>query len=291
MKFGLSIPQFDAFGDVRHLAELANAAENAGWDGFFIWDHILFDDLWRPVVDPWVALAAIAISTEKIRIGPMVTPLARRRPWKVARESVSIDHLSNGRLILGVGLGAPEQWEFDSFGEQTDPKVRARKLDEGLDILLGLWSGEPFSYQGEYYHLQEMRFLPKPVQSPRIPIWVGGNWPHKGPMRRAAKFDGVFPDSVMSPLSPQDWREVMAFIDNHRTENSHFDAVQYGVTHGEDKEKGAAIVKPFQEVGITWWIEGISPFDYGYGWKDAWDADIIEMLERRIHQGPPVIHK
>lgn len=291
MKFGLSIPNFDAFGDVRHLAELAIAAENAGWDGFFIWDHILFDDLWRPMVDPWVALAAIAISTEKMRIGPMVTPLARRRPWKVARESVSIDHLSKGRLILGVGLGAPEQWEFGFFGEQTDAKVRAKKLDQGLDILLGLWSGEPFSYQGEHYHLQQMRFLPKPAQSPRIPIWVGGNWPRQAPMRRAARYEGFFPIAVKSPLLPQDWRGVLAFIDHHRTENNHFDPVQYGVTPGDDLDKASAIVKPYQEVGVSWWMEGISPLDYGYSWGDAWDADIIELLELRIQQGPPVIHK
>ncbi len=131
MKFGISIPQFDAFADINHLANLAEEAEEAGWDVFFVWDHILFDDLWRPVVDPWIPLAAIAMRTKKIHIGPMVTPLARRRPWKVAREAISIDQLSDGRLILGVGLGAPEKCEFGFFGEETDAKIRARKLDEG----------------------------------------------------------------------------------------------------------------------------------------------------------------
>jgi alkanesulfonate monooxygenase SsuD/methylene tetrahydromethanopterin reductase-like flavin-dependent oxidoreductase (luciferase family) len=262
MKFGLSIPQFDAFGDVNHLAELAMEAEQAGWDGFFIWDHILFDDLWRPIVDPWIALAAIAMRTERVRIGPMVTPLARLCPWKVARESVTFDHLSNGRLILGVGLGAPEQWEFSSFGEETSPKARAKRLDEGLDVLLGLWSGEPFSYDGDYYQLQEMRFLPKPVQASRIPIWIGGTWPNKAPLKRAARYDGVFPDGVLSPLSPRDWRVAMAIINSHRQVEGPFDVVQYGVTPGDDVEKAAPIVKPFQEVGVTWRIEGVSPFDY-----------------------------
>ena len=156
MKFGLSVPPFEALADVKHLADLANTAEDAGWDGFFVWDHILFDDLWRPIIDPWIALAAIAMRTKTIRMGPMITPLARRRPWKVAREAISIDQLSNGRLILGVGLGTPEQWEFGFFGEETDAKVRARKLDEGLEILTGLLSGDLFSYQGEYYKLEEI---------------------------------------------------------------------------------------------------------------------------------------
>ena len=132
MKFGLSIPQFEHFADVRRLADLASDAENAGWDGFFVWDHILFDNLWRPVIDPWIALATIAMRTHSIHFGPMITPLAHRRSWKVAREAISLDQLSNGRLILGIGLGAPEIWEFGFFGEETDPKVSTRKLDEGL---------------------------------------------------------------------------------------------------------------------------------------------------------------
>ena len=156
MKFGLSIPQFEHFADVRRLADLASDAERAGWDGFFVWDHILFDNLWRPMVDPWIALAAIAMRTNSIRIGPMITPLARRRPWKVAREAISLDQLSNGRVILGVGLGAPELWEFGFFGEQTDAKIRARKLDEGLAILEGLLGGELFSFQGEFYQLERL---------------------------------------------------------------------------------------------------------------------------------------
>ena len=287
MKFGLSVPPFEALADVKHLADLANTAEDAGWDGFFVWDHILFDDLWRPIIDPWIALAAIAMRTKTIRMGPMISPLARRRPWKVAREAISIDQLSNGRLILGVGLGTPEQWEFGFFGEETDAKVRARKLDEGLEILTGLLSGDLFSYQGEYYKLEEMRFLPKPVQSPHIPIWVGGTWPNKRPIHRAAKYDGYFPDAVLAPVAPEDWVEIQGIIASHRKSDSDFDLVQYGVAPGDDLATAAALVAPYQEVGITWWVEGISPFDYGFGWTDAWTAEIVEKLERRVHQGPP----
>lgn len=289
MKYGLSLPQFDAFGDIHRLADLAQEAEQVGWDGFFIWDHILFDDLWRQVVDPWVAMAAIAMQTKKIRLGPMVTPLARRRPWKLAREAVSIDHLSNGRLIMGVGLGAPEQWEFSFFGEETDAKTRARKLDESLEILQGLFSGEPFGYQGEFYNLEEMVFLPKPVQEPGIPIWVGGTWPNKRPIRRAARFDGYFPDAVITPLSPEDWAVVSKIITEHRDKEGHFDLVQYGVTPGDDPAAGAEMVAPYREAGATWWVEGISPFDYGFDWKDPWTSEIVEKLVLRVHQGPPVV--
>ncbi len=287
MQFGLSMPQLEDFADIRRLADLAQEAERAGWDGFFIWDHILFDDLERRVIDPWVALAAIAVATKNIQIGPMVTPVARRRPWKLAREALSIDHLSNGRLILGVGLGAPAEWEFGSFGEVTDPKVRAKKMDEGLEIFRGLLSGEPFRYEGEFYQLQEMRFLPKPVRSPHIPIWVGGTWPNKKPLQRAVKYDGYFPDVLQHPMTADDWLSVAEFVESQRGDGAVFDFVQYGVTPGDDLEAASAVLTPFQEVGVTWWIEGISPFDYGFDWSDPWTSEIVEKLVLRIRQGPP----
>jgi len=251
MKYGLSIPQLEDFADSRRLAELAIVAERVGWDGFFIWDHILFDDLNRRVIDPWVAMAAIAVSTSKIRIGPMVTPVARRRPWKLAREALSIDHLSNGRLILGVGLGAPPEWEFGSFGEETDAKLRARKMDEGLEIFSGLLGGEMFSYQGEFYNINEMRFLPKPVQSPHIPIWVGGTWPNKKPLLRAVKYDGYFPDVLQHPMTADDWISVMDLVESQRGKDAAFDLVQYGVTPGDDPAAAAAQLAPFEAAGVT----------------------------------------
>jgi len=155
------------------------------------------------------------MATEKIRLGIMVTSLSRRRPWMVVRETVSLEHLSNGRLILGVGLGDPAQWEYGSFGEDVNPIARAKQLDESLEILVGLWSGEPFQFCGDHYQLDEMVFLPTPLQKPRIPIWVGGFWPNKPPLRRAARYEGTFPGS-MQALSPEDWRIIKAYIGEHR---------------------------------------------------------------------------
>jgi len=187
MRFALYVEITGLLGYPQTLARLAREAEAAGWDGFFIWDIFGGDSAApAPVVDPWIALAAIAATTERIRFGTMVTPLPRRRPWKLAREAVSLDHLSGGRLILGVGIGAMPE-EFARFGDEPDPRKRAEMLDEGLEVLTGLWSGEPFSFHGRYYWVEEATLLPRPVQQPRIPIWVAGIWPHKPPFRRAAR--------------------------------------------------------------------------------------------------------
>lgn len=287
MKFGVNLPQFEAFGDARVLAQLAHDAEAAGWDAFFIWDHILFDDLWHPMVDPWVALTAMALNTQHIRIGTMVTPLARRRPWKVARETTSIDRLSGGRLTLCVGLGDPAGWEYGFFGEPTDANIRAQKLDEGLDILTGLWSGDYFSYQGQHYQLEEMRFLPTPVQSPRIPIWVGGYWPRRAPFRRAARWDGVCPGGLDRTLTPGDWRDILAYIGAHRNSGTPFDAVHGGRTPGNDRAQAADIVAQYAEAGVTWWIEDLSPYGFGLGWGDRWTPAVVEQIRERLGQGPP----
>lgn len=205
IQYGLYVPNIGESSYARTFAELARDAEEAGWDGFFLFDTIMFKKTARvPTVDPFIALAAISMTTRRIRIGTMVTPLARRRPWKVARETVSIDHLSDGRLIQGVGLGDPPDGEFEAFGEDSNAMVRAEKLDEGLDIVTGLWSGEEFSHRGGHYRIDKALFLALPKQSPRIPIWVGGFWPHKPPFRRAARWDGVIPLKVGSTSS--DWR-------------------------------------------------------------------------------------
>lgn len=181
MLFGLDVSNYGKYADPRTLAGLAREAEESGWDGFFIFDHILSTDFSAPLFDPWIALAAIAMNTERLRIGPMVTPAPRRRPWKLARETISLDHLSNGRLILGVGLDGPPDREFDTFDESGDARVRAGLLNEGLDVLAGMWTGEPFAYDGEHYRVKEQVFLPTPVQSPRIPVWVSAKWRNRGP--------------------------------------------------------------------------------------------------------------
>ncbi len=238
------------------------------------------------MLDPWVGLAAVALNTSRVRIGTLLTPLPRRRPWKLARETVSVDRLSGGRLILGVGIGDPVQWEFGWFGEITDARVRARQLDEGLEILTGLWRGEPFSYQGEHYHLQEMTFLPTPSQS-RIPIWVGGNWPNKPPMRRAARWDGAVPSGRDRPLTPDDWREIKAYIEQHRQNDAPVELVHGGPTSGTDRAAAAAVVAPYAEAGVTWWIEGVDPWRFGQDWEAQWSAHYSELMRERVRNGPP----
>ncbi|MDP9364041.1 MAG: LLM class flavin-dependent oxidoreductase, partial [Chloroflexota bacterium] len=222
MRYGLNLPPFGDFADPRALAALARDAEAAGWDGFFIWDHVVYDPSFHPIADPWVGLAAVALATERVRLGTLVTPLARRRPWQVAREAASLDRLSGGRLVLGVGLGDPAPWDFGFFGEEEDARVRARRLDEGLEIVAGLWSGRPVSHEGEHCRLREVTFLPTPVQRPRVPIWVGGWWPNKPPMRRAARWDGVVPGARERALTPDEVRELVAYVTAHRTTEAPF---------------------------------------------------------------------
>ena len=275
MKYGLSIPNFGSYGHPHTLVALAQEAEEAGWDGFFLWDHMIVSKEWRtPFVDPWVALAAVAVKTETIRMGTLITPVARRRPWVLARETVSVDHLSHGRLILGVGLGNPPA-EFEAFGEEGKNSVRAKKLDESLDILTGLWSGEEFSYSGEYYTVDEVTFLPKPVQ-PHIPIWVACMWPHKKPLERAVQYDGVAPIHADFPqeLTPDDVKALVALVPHNR--QSAFDIIVSGST--PDPEKGCDIVAPFIGAGATWWLENIN------GLRAPFDE-----MRRRIYKGPPEV--
>src|SRR5262245_2189439 len=191
MRYGFVLPA----GDVATLIDLAGEAEAAGWDGVFYWDGIDIPSV-GPIYDPWVVLAAIALRTSRVRIGAILTPLPRRRPWKLARETVTVDPLSGGRLIVPVGLGTLDDGGFGKVGEPTDRRTRAQLLDEGLAILTGLWSGQPFSFQGEHYRVEEMTFLPPPVQTPRIPIWVVGAWPSTKSMERVLRFDGLLPNKL-----------------------------------------------------------------------------------------------
>ncbi len=287
MKFGIYLPNFGPYGDARVLANLAQDAENSGWDGFFIWDHIAAWTL--PIVDPWVALAAIALTTHRIRIGTTVTPLPRRRPWKVAREAVSIDHLSGGRLTLSVGSGGGKS-EWDHLGEEPDPKKRGAMLDEALSVLVGLWSGEPFSYAGEYYHIENAHFLPKPLQQPRIPIWVGGNWPNKAPFRRAAKWDGAFPLFSVEENAQElaQLEDMVRYLSTHRKQEQPMDIIIMGVTPGAESKEAADLVEQRAALGATWWLECITPFRCGKGYEDEWP---VEAMRERILQGPPQLRK
>ena len=287
MKFGLSLPPIGPYSDPNALAALADEAEQAGWDGFFIWDHVAYSDPVHPIVDPWIALAAVAMRTERIRLGPMITSLARRRPWKVARETASLDLLSGGRLILGVGLGEPAERDFGTFGEEEDPKIRARKLDEGLTILDGLWRGEPFSFQGDFHTVRNATFLPKPVQQPRPPVWVGGGWNKHAPQRRAARWDGFFPLKWREIISVSEWHVIIDYLEQHGVNHGAYDLVQGGLTPGHDTAHAAEIVDPFREIGLTWWIEQIDPWRFGLGWQDLVTPAASQKMHERILQGPP----
>ena len=281
MKYGVTFPNVDAFV----LADLAHDAEEAGWDGIFVWD-VIFG------TEAWISLAAVAMRTGRVRIGTMLTPLSRRRPWTVASQVATLDHLSHGRVILPVGLGAtgPEH-EHDDFvkvGEVTDRKTRAKMLDESLDILDGLWSGQPFSYSGEHYHIQDATFSPTPVQSPRVPIWVVGAWPRMKSMRRVLRCDGVIPakmneDRSFGEMTPADIRDMKAFIDGQReqtsVQNNPFDIVMEGETPGDSPQKAAAIVRPLAEAGATWWLEAV--------WGTPETEGGIEGMRKRVKQGPP----
>jgi alkanesulfonate monooxygenase SsuD/methylene tetrahydromethanopterin reductase-like flavin-dependent oxidoreductase (luciferase family) len=270
VRYGFIVPK----GDPRTVADLAREAEEAGWDGVFYWDGICVGEM--ETYDPWVVMAAMAMRTERVRLGAMLTPPARRRPWKLARETATLDHLSGGRLVLPVGLGAVDDGGFGKVGEPTDRKTRAELLDEGLEVLTGLWSGEPFSYEGEHYRLEEMTFLPPPVQRPRIPIWVVGAWPSKKSMNRALRYDGLLAYTTRGEVTPEDIREMKDYVEENRGAGTAFDIVWEGQTPGDDPGRTAEVVRPFAEAGATWWIE--SP------WLPPNEP---EDLRHRIEAGPP----
>jgi alkanesulfonate monooxygenase SsuD/methylene tetrahydromethanopterin reductase-like flavin-dependent oxidoreductase (luciferase family) len=279
MKFGVTLPITGVDGDVRQIAECAALAEQCGWDAVWIEDYIIsFGGAKEPVFDPWLAMTAAALATKKIRIAITVTPLARRRPWKVAREAVTLDHLSNGRLILGVGVGMSEDASFANFGEAKEVKQRSEMLDEALEILAGLWSGKPFHFEGKHYKVTESTFFPTPVQKPRIPIWIGGGWPRKQFTARAMRWDGACPFKVdakgnMDMLSAADVREMKATLEAGRKNGAPLDIVVGGGTGNLSKAAAAAQTKPLADAGATWWSEMTSN-------KGA-------ALRKRIQQGPP----
>ena len=200
MRSGLFFPLFDQLADAALVARLAAEAEEAGWDGVFVWDHLRWQEPVTSAADPWITLTAMAVATERIRLGPMVTPLARRRPVKVARETATLDQLSGGRLTLGVGLGSDRFGrEYSITGEELDDRRRAEMLDEALEILEAAWTGEPVHHRGEHYLVDGMRFLPRPVQEPAIPVWVAGYYGKRRPLRRAARYQGFFPIEIEHP--------------------------------------------------------------------------------------------
>jgi len=262
MQRGLAVPCFAE--DPRNLIELGVDAEQAGFDGFFLWDHLVWADTGEgpPIVDPWQVLAVVAANTSRIRIGTLITPVPRRRPWQLAKETITLDRLSGGRLTLGVGIGSPARGDFGIFHEPTDARVRAELLDEGLDVLAGLWTGERFSMTGKHFTVDPVRFAPRPVQQPRIPVWVGGVLPASRPIARAARWDGMvsirYSDGALVRVSAEDIAAVRDQITAARGSADGFDLVIWAEV--EQAPGDVARVAPaYQDAGATWWIESARP--------------------------------
>ncbi|QQS25623.1 MAG: LLM class flavin-dependent oxidoreductase [Actinomycetota bacterium] len=198
VRHALFLAPFDQLADPHALVDVAAAAEEAGWDGVFLWDHVLRPpDESQDIADAWIALAAMACATTRIRLGTMVTPLVRRRVQVLARQTVTLDHLSKGRLVLGIGLGVDGGRELSAFGEETDPRRRGEHTDEAVVALHGLWSGERTTVHGRDVWVDGVTFLPRPVQRPRIPTWFAARGDALRPARRAGRHgDGLFPIEV-----------------------------------------------------------------------------------------------
>jgi alkanesulfonate monooxygenase SsuD/methylene tetrahydromethanopterin reductase-like flavin-dependent oxidoreductase (luciferase family) len=285
VRFGVSLPNFGTGLDAADLADLARSAEVAGWDGFFLWDHLFaFEPGPVDVVDPWIALTAAACATTTIRLGTLVTPLPRRRPVVVARQTVTLDRLSGGRLILGVGSGSmPFEWEY--CGEEPDARVRGEMLDEHLGLLDRLWSGEPVRHEGPHYRLAGPDWgalcHPPPAQQPRIPVWVGGTWPTAPrPFERAARWDGVVPMRTDGQWTVDDTAGV---ADRMRSlhGDAPFDLAVPVESRGDDPARHE-LQAEHESAGATWLVEPVHP----------WRADLpddrpwAERARVRIDAGP-----
>ncbi len=250
LRSGLWVPLFDELADPLVVARLAGQAEEAGWHGVFVWDHVRWGSPVRQVVDPWITLAAVAVATERVRLGPMVTPLPRRRPVKVARETATLDVLSGGRLVLGVGLGGDAfGGELSKTGEQLDDRLRGQMLDESLEILTAAWSGAPVQHHGRHYLVDGIQFLPTPVQRPSVPVWTAGFPGNAKPLRRAARYQGFVPVNLDHP---DRLAEVVATISGLRSDPAAPYDVAIGLPPGTDPV-------PYAEAGATWWLTDFDP--------------------------------
>jgi alkanesulfonate monooxygenase SsuD/methylene tetrahydromethanopterin reductase-like flavin-dependent oxidoreductase (luciferase family) len=250
LRSALWLPLFDDLADPAVVARLAAEAEEAGWDGCFVWDQLAWRAPVRQVADPWITLAAMATATERLRLGPMVSPLPRRRPAKVARETATLDRLSGGRLILGVGIGSDRFGaELSRTGEQLDDRQRGRMLDESLAVLAAAWSGGPVHHRGAHYTVDDMEFLPRPVQRPGVPVWAAGFPGNVRPIRRAARLDGFFPANLDHP---DQLAEIAATITGLRSGAAGPYDIAVGLPVGADP-------RPYAVAGATWWLPELEP--------------------------------
>lgn len=269
-RMALSLPNM---AEPHRLLDIAVRAENAGWDGVLLWDHVHGSpDMPMPMSDTWVTLGAIATHTSRIVIGTGITPVARRQPRELARQAVTVDHLSRGRLVLGVGLGEPPE-EYTAYGESADRRRLAARLDEGLEVITGLWTGEPFEHHGAHFTVERAQYLPTPVQRPRIPVWAGCTIPHTRPLRRAAKWDGVILAAMtevsVDPVPVPVVERALAEIAEHRDPNA--GPLDVAVSHSgiptEDE------LRAYATVGVTWVLVA--------NWMDVLEQMIDALPQRR----------
>jgi len=286
VRFSVNIPNFGDFADAATVAKVASAAEAAGWDALFVWDHVVHDKRRRRSFgDPWMLLTAAALATTRIKLGPMVTPVPRRRPEQVARQVSTLDNLSRGRVIFGAGLGGPIDDEYGSFGEPTDLRLLAERLDEGLHLLDRYWSGDSVTHDGRHYRTDDVTLLPRPVQRPRVPVWIGGYWPHRRPMRRAAAWDGAAPLFLSAghghapPVG--EVRDLVAYVHARRRDDpgGPFEIVLGGASP-VDPAGARDMLGPLRDAGATWWDERRPMND---------DVDRLEPVLARIEAGPPAL--
>ena len=283
MKQAIYVPNFGDWGNASSLIRLTKATEAAGFHGLFLWDHINITGAeGLDTIDATVALTLIARESSTLKFGPIVTPIARRRPWKLARELISLDQLSKGRLIFGAGLGEPEELEFSAFGENYSGKVRARRLDEGLEILDSLARGRVTSFSGNYFNLEKVKFKPKAVQAPRFPVWIAATLPYKSGVHRSLDWDGIFP-VVMPKNDPMIWENWFPSIEQFRltvgrikkdlTDNRSFDFIASGKL-GERNTKSCSYSE-YEDAGATWWFH----------WVDETPGTFEETIEK-VLAGP-----
>ncbi|MFB7629610.1 LLM class flavin-dependent oxidoreductase [Streptomyces sp. NPDC056149] len=287
MRFSINIPNFGDFADPRNVATVAAAAEQAGWDGLFVWDHVQHrQHQGRPFGDPWMLLTAAALTTSRIRLGTLLTPVPRYHPQQLARQVATLDQLSHGRATFAAGLGGPIDDEYRSFGDTAAPRLLAERLDEGLDLLRSFWTGDPVNHRGRHYEVHDVTLLPATAQQPHPPVWIGGFWPHRAPMRRAARWDGAVPlfETARHGHAP-DVAEVRELVDYVRkcrpaTAERPFEFVIGGATPS-DAAKARDVIGPLHDAGATWWDERQI--------QTGPDLDRLPPVLRRIEAGPPAL--
>ncbi len=277
MHYGVGVPNVGEFADPNLLVELAQETESGGWDGFFVWDHLLSSAPEPGAVEPWTVIAAAAAVTRRVRLGVLVTAVPRRDPVLLAQQVATTDILSAGRAVFGAGLGSIPQ-EYTRVGRDGAAMARGRRLDEALSLLQVLWSPGSARHHGECFTVDGIDLLPKPVQQPHPPIWIAGRWPNQAPFRRAARFDGVMPTHSSHPhgstMGVGELSEIVATVERHRSRQGPYDVVMEG--ESKDAEHLDRLAEPYGDAGLTWWVEKLG------WWRGGREAAAV-----RVRRGPP----